>query len=96
LKKGFSARTSLALRNSKKMFACVSFDIVGCNENNTYYFRDRSNVYLKSNIAPDALLQGGDPNTFMVLNIEKGLSKDRFRITTTKNESHLTLQLLWF
>jgi hypothetical protein len=63
----------------KKIIDFDSFDIVATNENNTHYFRDRLNVYLKSNMGPDVLLQTADPNTFKVVDIEKGLSKDSLR-----------------
>ena len=61
----------------KKHIDIETFDLVLSNENNAHYFKDKSSVYFKS-YSSEYLIGGADPNTFAVIDIEKGLSKDKW------------------
>jgi DKNYY family len=62
----------------KKSIDFETFDLVATNENGTHYFKDKSNVYFKY-YNQEYILEGAEPNKFMVLDIEKGISKDDSR-----------------
>ncbi len=65
-------------QNFKKNIDFETFEIVATNENSTHYFKDKSNVYLKY-YNQEYILEGANPNTFRILDIEKGLATDTTR-----------------
>ncbi len=62
----------------KKIVDIETFDIVLSNDNGRHYFKDKSNVYIKL-YNQEFVLEAADPNTFSVIDIEKGLAKDAYR-----------------
>jgi ribosomal protein S24E len=69
---------NLCFEKLKKTIDFDTFDLIVSNDNNTHYFKDKSKAYLKY-YNKEYVLEGAEPSEFMVLDIEKGISKDDSR-----------------
>ncbi len=59
----------------KKTIDFESFELIIPSENGNYYFKDKSNVYFKY-YNQEYIIEGANPNNFMVLDATKGIAKD--------------------
>jgi sucrose-6-phosphate hydrolase SacC (GH32 family) len=59
----------------KKSIDFDTFKLVASSEKGNHYFKDKSNVYFKY-YNQENIVDGADPGTFKVLDIEKGISAD--------------------
>ncbi|MGV6860934.1 MAG: DKNYY domain-containing protein [Putridiphycobacter sp.] len=72
---GVYLRDTPCFKPYHKQIDLTSFEMIQANKSeNTFYFKDKHNVFIDSYMCPQAILKNADPSHFKIINIDKGYS----------------------
>lgn len=60
----------------KKVIDYATFELVAALEDKTFYFRDKNRVYVTSYMCRASVIEGANPETFKIIDIQDGITYD--------------------